>query len=487
MSNPINPLTLRNITSRNSSTLPSWNTGQLLHATFLKKNDNGQSLLKVGSTLVQIKLPHNLKVGDKILLEIVKAGPKPVVRVYSNQAPVKTSQSVITDAIKMSIAKQNSATLLLNTIQLIQKQSPVYSSLPVSIRRLMKSLTSQAIPLPQISTAEGVKKALQNSGLLLERRLFTAPQTATNPNTSTLQQTLNLDFKATLLKLRQQLTLAIKPLDSTSTNSNPKLSLSNYQNLAKTTDSKLIDNKTFISSNITQTPLPLIDKAGITTSAAIQGLVNSTNTEVNNTSVYGYAIQSLAIIYNLQNLRPLLRNSSPNPAGSNKSFFSLTIDKLATHNQGLILQLLKMVESALARINIAQLSSASVETDNKQVWLFDIPLLKDDKKEHELVQARIDVDQETEDNNNRTWTVQLAMDLSALGPLQSTITIHDNKVQAHFKSSDPVQQKLIEEHMNILRDSLSHAGLIVEKLICTQGLQEQTNAEHIQPLLDEEA
>ncbi len=185
-------------------------------------------------------------------------------------------------------------------------------------------------------------------------------------------------------------------------------------------------------------------------------------------------------------IKPLLRNSNPHPAGSNKNSLNIAAYKLATSSQDLVIQLLKMVDSALARINIAQLSSVTVDADNKQIWLFDIPVTNN--KEHELVQAKIYVDKECDDEQStRVWTVQLAMDVSPLGPLQSTLTICDNKVQAHFNSNSPAQQSLIEENINILKQNFANAGLLVEKIICTQGLKEDLEQDKLQPLLDEEA
>ncbi len=85
MSHSINPLTLRNTISNGASEIaPRWKAGQLLQAVFLKKNSNGYSVLKVGGTLLQIRLEPSVNSGEKLLLKVMKAGSKPVARVYPN-------------------------------------------------------------------------------------------------------------------------------------------------------------------------------------------------------------------------------------------------------------------------------------------------------------------------------------------------------------------------------------------------------------------
>ncbi len=487
MSNSINPLILRNITSNSTVTPLNLRAGQLLHAQYVNKDSNGLSTLKVGNTLLQTTLTQTLNAGEKILLEVVKTGTQPVMRLYTRQTPEKLNPSIISAAIKQNIGNQNSAVLLLNTLLLVQKQSPLYSQLPLSIRRLMKKVIAQVTPAAKIITPAGVKKAFQNSGLLLESHLLGAQQSSAKVNTSALSQTLNLDFKASLLQLKQQLTLASNTKNTSQLNpTKTKPTSDSYPPLGRSSADKLSTTNIPITSNNTKF-IPPIDLLKTPTSTSIRS-ANSGVSGTYNSILYRYALQSLRTSYEAFALKPLLRNSTPYPAGSPKSALTISADKLASTHQGLIIQLLKMVDSSLARINIAQLSSATVDSDNKQVWLFDIPLIKENHKEHELIQAKIDVDKEVDDdNNNRLWTVQLALDLSTLGPLQVKISLQGHKVQAHFKSSDPQQQQLIEQHINILRENLSQTGLLVEKLICTQGLVEHVDPDTSQPLIDEEA
>lgn len=489
MSTSINPLVFRSITSNTTVTSLNLRAGQLLQGKYIAKDSDGLSTLKVGNTLLQAKLSQTLNPGEKILLEVIKTGTKPVMRLYTNQAPEKLNPSLVSGAIKQNIANQNSATLLLNTIQLVQKNSPLYNQLPLNIRHLMKKLLTQVTPANQIVTPAGVKKAFQNSGLLLERRLFGTQQSNSTMNTSSLDQTLKLDFKASLLQLKQQLTLASSTVNTAKTNqSESKLRYDSYQDIRNTNDGKLLKATPQIVLSNTRPLSPTIDLLKLTTASTHTNSLNSDVSGVYKSIAYGYTLPRVTASHYGFSLKPLLRNSTPYPVGSFKNTFNISPEKLAASYQGLITQLLKMVDASLARINVAQLSSTTVDTDNKQVWLFDIPLIKENQKEHDLIQVKIDVEKENgDDNKNRLWTVQLALDLNTLGPLQAKISLQDNKVQAHFKSSDPLQQQLIEEHLDILRDKLNTAGLLVEKLICTQGLVEQSDPEIPQSLIDEEA
>lgn len=473
MSTPINPLNLHNYVSlTHDGKAPAWKPGQLLHAIFIKRMKNGESLLKVGDTLVQAKVTRQLQVGDKLLLELIKNGPKPVLRLYTSASQASSKQHMINNAIKQHIAKQNSVTLLLNSIQTIHAQKSS-GMLPVNIRELLKLLLVHTPKLKQFATGDGFKRAFQQSGILLEQKLFGRQQPFTN-NTLLSNSVLH-DSKAILLKLKQQLDSATK---QTATNRTSELK--DYQNIAKqgiiSTSAKSnneILQSQLKSNNAKVINVPLVEQrtARLPVSGAIQ-----------------YQTMVAGTSSNVFSLKPLMRSNTPHPAASSVNFFQMSNAQLPSSTQGLIHLLMKLVESALARITVSQLNSVPVDTDNKQVWLLDLPISKGKEEPHDLVQTKIETDRDANiDDPERLWTVQLAMDLPSLGPLQATISIRDNQVETQFFSSDRQQKQIIEEHLDILRSNLSKAGLQIKKLFCTEGLQDEVILNKLQQLLDEKA
>ena len=484
MSTSINALNLHNyISLTHDGKTPAWKPGQLLHATFLSQMKNGESLLKVGDALVQAKVNRQLQSGDKLLLELIKNGPKPVLRLYTSAPMASSKQQMINNAMKQYIAKQNSVTLLLNSIQTIHTQKS--SALPPGVRELLKQLLVQTPKLKQVETGRGFKRAFQQSGIFLEQKLFGQQQASSN--STLLSNSINHDIKAILLKLKHQLDSMPKQTPG----SRPS-GLNDYQNMARQGISNTgvknnieIQQAQLKPSTTKTTNVPMIER--LTLPLSVTKAVAQTHATATS-SMLQYQSLVARTSSNMYGLKPLMRSSTPHPAASNVNFFQMSNAQLPSSTQGLIHLLMKLVESALARVTVSQLSSVPVDSDNKQVWLLDLPIRKDNDEPHDLIQTKIETDRDAnEDDPERLWTVQLAMDLPSLGPLQSKISIRDNKVETQFFSSDPQQQKLIEEHLDILRTNLTKAGLQVEKLFCTEGLQDEVILDDLQQLLDEKA
>ena len=133
--------------------------------------------------------------------------------------------------------------------------------------------------------------------------------------------------------------------------------------------------------------------------------------------------------------------------------------------------LLKDTDSSIARVQMNQLLSKTVDQDTKQVWLFEIPVRKD--LETDIFHFRIEKDngQPAPENENDAskWSIQLAFDLPGLGPVQSRISMARDNVSVLFWAEVSETVNFFQQHLQELQNNLTQAGLSVNKIHCMQG------------------
>jgi hypothetical protein len=151
-------------------------------------------------------------------------------------------------------------------------------------------------------------------------------------------------------------------------------------------------------------------------------------------------------------------------------------------------ELLRNVESGLARLQLSQLVSSAPEDDGKRSWVMELPLRNGEQID--LIQLRIEKDQGREKSKKAAmWTVTLALSLNGLGPVQARVTLVDKTVSTHFWAEHAQTTEFIHQHLSILQTRYREVGLNVGALNAHHGkapepVSPDANLPHI--LLDEE-
>jgi hypothetical protein len=132
---------------------------------------------------------------------------------------------------------------------------------------------------------------------------------------------------------------------------------------------------------------------------------------------------------------------------------------------------LKDADSSLARIQLNQLSQSHVETEQKQSWLFEIPVKHKDAID--LFQFKIAKDHkhnQDESNDEQTgWTVNISFNVEQLGQVHSKVNIHQKQVSIIFWTEQQETTSTFQQHLQTLQHDLEDAGLMVTHLNCIQG------------------
>lgn len=155
--------------------------------------------------------------------------------------------------------------------------------------------------------------------------------------------------------------------------------------------------------------------------------------------------------------------------------------------------LLRLTAALLSRIQHHQLQSLGqtqsfADGSSQTVWQLEIPLRDGQQFSH--VQMRIQRDEEAEKKNTSSnasaqWEVRLAFSLEQLGPLQAIARLHKGTVSTQFWAEQPETLQLLRGELDYLRQRLEHQGLEVGKLSTHQGSPPQPEQPVQQRWIDE--
>ena len=149
-------------------------------------------------------------------------------------------------------------------------------------------------------------------------------------------------------------------------------------------------------------------------------------------------------------------------------------------DQGDLGSLLRLAAAAVSRLQTHQLSSLAqtlVGPDGTvlNTWQLEIPM----RNQQELVPLQAKIQREDSPKKNAKqagetlWRVDLAFDLSPLGPLQVQAQLARGSVSGQLWAERPNTANLIERELDHLREQLTNAGLNVAELACKQGTPPQ--------------
>lgn len=165
--------------------------GQMLRASVIANMANGLARLRIGNVQLNARTPVPLEAGQRLLLQVEKGLPEPLLRVAREAAHESPAQRLRQHAMARQIPPREVARQL-QEIQQQVKQFPATSMqrMPL-VGRTIKALTSPAPELTKLS-ADVIRRAVRDSGLLLEPLLYRDKSTSITDQKLQLLQLLRL-------------------------------------------------------------------------------------------------------------------------------------------------------------------------------------------------------------------------------------------------------------------------------------------------------
>ncbi len=494
------------VVTRASADIRNWQPGQQLQATVTSRLENGLVNLRIGATILTAELQADVKIGEKLLLEVVSGGDKPVLRGIRNDS----LQQLLESAIRQTLPKQQSHAQLLSDIEFLLKQKQL-SVLPEKVQQALRQLQQSFTDRNAISNADGVRQAIRQSGLFMEARLIDSAATGS----------INLehDLKAGLLRLQraiqQQLTATQggqRPVDGADKVYSPAPGRTFTPGQANVNPLRPAQFDTAARLPGTQVQQQnAVNPSAATTTTNTGPVSGANNPAGSSTRVSGEHIPILPGSTNPQAGRatPALNTSPPGQgnttglplhlslshrgdpsqvskiqapfiyAGSVPFKLSADIDnsrpsarfsKLDNLTK-ILAMFLKDADSSLARIQLNQLTQLHTEPEQKPAWLFEVPVRHKDSID--LFQFKIEKDgdrnQDGAEDKETGWTVHIAFNIEQLGQVHSKVSIHQKQVSIIFWTEQQQTTTTFLDHMQTLQQELEDSGLVVSHLNCIQG------------------
>jgi hypothetical protein len=399
----------------------SWRAGQLLHAT-VTEGGAGRVLLAIGNRQVSAATSLRLEKGQQLTLQVQSLGQQPVLRILSPAADLTLSA-----AVRLLLPRQGPMTPLLSSLSQLATtpQAPV----PGLIQQLIRTVVRQMPTVEAAATPRGLKEALQQSGVFLERHLL---QPAAQSGSLAPR---GADLKANLLRLLQLLR-----------------------------------------------DWPAGDRQVAPVTAQKPGTGTSPETAPGATS---RAATSPAPVFPAPSAPPPLRGSVP----SAQAPVRVRLDLL--NRSGLLrTDLLQQTEAALARLQMSQLVALPHDAERGFLeWLFELPIRNGNKLDLWSMRLFRDPRGHVQQGVAPTpaWSVQLAFDLPGLGPMQAQAQVTGQQVSTRFWVEPATTLPLLREHLHELREALLHIGLEVGELDCRPGPMRPGTPDGHEPLISEKA
>ena len=133
-----------------------------------------------------------------------------------------------------------------------------------------------------------------------------------------------------------------------------------------------------------------------------------------------------------------------------------------------IAALYKKAQGALARLILHQIISAENADEGQHIWRLELPVLQHDEVDIVSIAIKRE-DTDNEQDETRSWVIDLAVDLPRLGPISIRMGLGKQGISSTFWCNAPRTQSLIESRLNRLKSRLDELGMITLNLRCYQG------------------
>ncbi|MEH6504230.1 MAG: flagellar hook-length control protein FliK [Cycloclasticus sp.] len=416
---------------KSNVTIDKLQTGQTVYAKVVEQlPDKNQLIIRLGNQLLQAKSDVQVNVGQTLKVLVEKSAGNLTLKVPTPAQPVDlvnaTLRQLLPKQAPINEFQQPLKAVLTSINKLSSSQSTSQQSLLTPHLTALKTLTPTLLqPLTNkesISSPNGLRTAIQNSGIFLE---------------SKLQQALN-NAKA--------------PLMITPDNGKP-INKSVFSN--QPLDSPILTKATQLAGSAV---------VGVDLKANLVRLIQvlkSWPKQIASTPQQTQTSQQQAPPLPLVKTQaPLLQTpgqTTPPPV------IAQTLD-----NQ--LRDLISKTEGALSKITLNQLASTSPESSSaRQNWQLEIPFFNNQTTESIFLKIEKEVIKKNRTQAEQQWTISLEMSPPKLGLIKNKLTLFENQLNSSFWAENSNTNTLIREHLGLLRERLSRANLNPDKIKVLTG------------------
>jgi len=486
--------------------LDNLSVGQQLLAKVISTSTTGDVTLSINNAILNAKAAVALTEGQLLKLVVAQTGKQIVL-----QLPQKVLNDALTQQVlRESLPKQQPLNQTVSILQQTLKQASQLN-LPQKVTQSLQNFVNR-LPTPeQLSNGKSLREVVKNSGIFLEKTLSQAlpGQTKIAGN----------DLKALMTQLKNVLTVErnaanqlpqssqeIKPQQLQQTLANATLQNQlQKQDVAKAiTAQTLLDQKQTKQTNATANINAQSASIKATTQqidaalkikadqAATQSLSQSKTQSPNTSQLQAPPplapltktgltppLQATTSLYNTgrqaTSIKEALAINFPVPVNSSDS---AGLVSRFTNLIELLDQLIRQVESSLARTQLHQLNTLQDQDSGKLAWSMEIPVQQED--ETHLV--KLDIEKESDKQEGEAAvTVNLAVNLESLGPVYARITLVGNNVSVVFWAEQEYTFTLANNSVHELQSNLEKSGFQSPKINCHHGQppQLQLDAQNI--------
>ncbi|MDO9269023.1 MAG: flagellar hook-length control protein FliK [Methylobacter sp.] len=370
--------------------------------------------------------PSDLKAGQSLNLEIIKAGTTPEFKIspVANNIP----EAKIAEFTKQFLPRHEASPIFLNQLIKDLPQLMKNESVPQVLKDIAAKIVQNLPPKEQLITSQGLKLAITNSGLFLEAKLPAQAELIKELPQLIKNESVPQSLQRIAAEILQNLTQKEPLLNGPGVNPKP------------VHGAELLPSKLNPDDGINVVP-----KAG---ALADTGLVAE-----------DFKANLLKFI---QALKQEITHQGEQPLNQ----VDLDLLKNLQHK----------TENTVAKLVLDQLMSLPKEDNPKQLWIIDIPFI--DRQQAESVRIEVQQDKENkQQSGSGDWSVNITITPPGLGTIHCIVSYRNDVINTFFKSQNMQTTELIKHNLDYLKNQLEESGLKTGHMDAHDGAQ-KTQAAH---------
>lgn len=477
-----NPLKVDLLVKSPQAVVDAWKVGQLLNATAVTTPKNGQATINIGGALLLAQTQFPVKPGQPLQLEVSSLAAATVLKLINSSTA--TGKNAAPPPINISLQAQPSLIKQLSTgLQLTARllppadNQPIRTMLELAGNRVAVQL-SQSLPT---NIGQQLKLEVVSPGAIAALKILTPPTSANNSIPQALRATL--PQQAPLPPLLANLALIARENRIPILPNGPRLIPPLPQTVVDLTRaivdhlprSESLNTAAGVKQAVTQSGLFLEAKLAQTLQQSThqQGaLPLSASIPIDfKGGLLSLLVSLLSLIKSTPGTSATLTNAqatNPPPLPSHTPTAAQATLNQSMNLQQSLTELLRSVESGVARLQLNQLVSSAPEEEGKRSWVMELPIRSE---EHiDLIQLCIEKEKQQQGKKEAVlWTVTLSLSPKGLGPVQVRVSLVNNIINTSFWSENSKTTAFIHENLQILKQRYREVGLTVGTLNAHEG------------------
>ncbi|WP_290631679.1 flagellar hook-length control protein FliK [Aquisalimonas sp.] len=419
------------------ASLRSWQAGQVIDAIARTATQNGRVTLQIGGAQIQARTEQPLQAGERIQVQVLRQeGGALTLRILPSEASREASE-----AMRQLLPRQgSSAGLMANVAQTVTQPSAQTRSLPEPVQQALRTFW-QALPdSTQVSRSDGLRQAVADSGLHLERRLLAIGAGQEPPSV------VRTDQKGQLSNLLSQVFRALDARPQQRGGEQQPPPAASQPRLAPVTAPRP-PAPLQPAPQPGALPQPVAPLAQPATPGAAQATAADTQR--------GAAQQTA--------------NTSPPPGPQARGIpppppQAATLPGLAGAGE-MLTELARQTDSTMARLQLTQLSLLAGEA---LPLFFELPVR--DGRQIDLIQFHLERQAAgNEQDEDKTWRVMLSFNFEGLGPMHTVVHLSPDAVATTWWAERESTVRFLETQLDMLEERLQAMGFRVANMACMHG------------------